>query len=501
MRIVKTAPANREFFNEHGSRLKVLQLIGFAGQLLSAGSLYYAVYAIVASQLRTAGAPVLIIAALVTALLIELSNKALAKPAIKPLVVNSMPGNKQHTILNRAYLAGLIVVAALSYYLSAEGSKYLAADITAPAALVDTDSLQAAYLAQKSATVQRYLADTATVLQGYKVRYKAAEMRFSAIKSRYGNCTRAECLRAIARAQTQYATETAKVAAEQQQAINELRKQQQTEIDQLTADHQQHYKQAQQRNNSEKQGHQQQQGHRALLLIIITIVGQTALYFTTYLICVIEYGAGITYTIQPNEFWNLPSIINEFSLLLSWRTERAARVALANTLGAKPKERNTGIYYAGLYGSGQNGSGNGQYNGAGQRNGHVLINTKPLNGNLTGYNNTGQQNGQYNGNGQQKRPTSENNGQNGQNGSGTHETTEHETPESTERHRTAPNSTGAGATNVKRYIFVGAGDNCEQCGADYTRKTTRQRFCSDECRLNFHAQKHNGNRYEPGRKF
>lgn len=489
MRIVKTAPANREFFNEHGSRLKVLQLIGFAGQLLSAGSLYYAVYAIVASQLTTAGAPVLIIAALVTALLIELSNKALAKPAIKPLVVNSMPGNKQHTILNRAYLAGLVVVAALSYYLSAEGSKYLAADITAPAALVDTDSLQAAYLAQKSATVQRYLADTATVLQGYKVRYKAAEMRLSAIQSRYANCTRAECLQAIARAQTQYATETAKVAAEQQQAINELRKQQQTEIDQLTTDHKEHYKQTQQRNNSEKQGQQQQQGHRALLLIIITIVGQTALYFTTYLICVIEYGAGITYTVQPNEFWNLPSIINEFSLLLSWRTERAARVALASTLGAKPKERNTAIYYAGLYGSG-----NGQYNGAGQRNGHILINTKPVNGNLTGYSNSGE----HNGNGQQKRPTSE---KNGQNGSGTHETPEHETPESTEGHRIAPNSTGNGAINGKRYIFVGAGDNCEQCGAEYTRKTTRQRFCSDECRLNFHAQKHNGNRYEPGRKF
>lgn len=460
MRTVKTPPANREFFNEHGGRLRVLQFIGFAGQLLSAGSLYYAVYAIIASQLQAAGAGVLIAAALVTALLVELANKALAKPAIKPLVVNSMPGNKHHTILNRAYLAGLVVVAALSYYLSAEGSKYLAAAITSPAALVDTDSLETAYFGRRAAAESRYLTDTAIVLQSYKVRLKAAETRLQATAGRYANCTRPQCRAAVARAQTQYATETAKVATEQQQAINELRGQLRAELAELAEQHDIRRAQAVQLNNSEKQGHQQQQGHRAALLIVIVIVGQTALYFTTYLICVIEAGAGITYTLQPNEYWNLPSIINEFSLLLSWRTERAARVALANTLGAKPKERNTAIYYGGLYTSRPDSTPGHEHNG---------------------HNGTPRQ---YNGNG------IIHNGHNGHHNGG-----------SIEGHRTAPNSTGNGTTNVKRYIFVGAGDNCEQCGADYTRKTTRQRFCSDDCRLNFHAGKHNGQRYEPGRKF
>ena len=463
MRTVKTPPANREFFNEHGGRLRVLQFIGFAGQLLSAGSLYYAVYAIIASQLQAAGAGMLIAGALVTALLVELANKALAKPAIKPLVVNSMPGNKHHTILNRAYLAGLVVVAALSYYLSAEGSKYLAAAITSPAALVDTDSLETAYFGRMAAAESRYLADTAIVLQGYKVRLKAAETRLQATAGRYANCTRPQCRAAVARAQAQYATETAKVATEQQQAINELRGQLRAELAELRAQHDTRQAEAVQLNTSEKQGHQQQQGHRAALLIVIVIVGQTALYFTTYLVCVIEAGAGITYTLQPNEYWNLPSIINEFSVLLSWRTERAARVALANTLGAKPKERNTAIYYGGLYTSRPDSTSPGHHNG--HHNGSTH------NGNGTIHN------GHHNG------------------------SPEHHNGESIEGHRRAPNGTGNDVTNGKRYIFVGAGDNCEQCGADYTRKTTRQRFCSYECRLNFHASRHNGQRYEPGRKF
>lgn len=543
MRTTKSTPSNQQFFTEHGGRIRALQIIGVAGQLLSAGSLYYAVYAIIAGQLQAAGGWVLIAAAAITAVLIELSNKALAKPAIKPFVVNALPNSPEHRILNRAYLAGLVVVAGLSFYLSAEGSKYLASDITAPAPAIRQDSIQAAYLAQKQATEQRYLADTATLLQGYKIRLQAAAIALQAVEQRQANCTRPACLQAVARARAQYATQTARIAQQQQQAIEQHRERMYSELTTLTAEHKQQQQQATQFNATQQQQQQQQTGQHAILLIIITAVGQIALYFTTYLICVIEQGAGISYTVTPNEFWNLPPVLAELATLASWRAERAARIVLAGTLGSRPPERNTAIYYPSLYRAG--GSGHNGHNGSGH-NGH-RVNGYTVNGN--GYNghnghrittNGTQHNGTRrineqinfdfdtpenspqghhnatNGGGYTNGHQHANNGTSAKQGGHTgtngayiantngsqHERTNGSTAPSPAG-STAPSTNGsaAGSINANRYAFVGGIDSCEFCGGSYTRKTTRQRFCGDACRLNFHAAKHNGQKYEPGRRF
>jgi len=462
MRTTKSTPSNQQFFTEHGGRIRALQIIGVAGQLLSAGSLYYAVYAIIASQLQAAGGWVLAAAAAVTALMIELSNKALAKPAIKPFVVNALPNSPEHRILNRAYLAGLVVVAGLSFYLSATGSKYLAHDIAPPATAIRQDSIQAAYLAQKQATEQRYLADTATLLQGYKIRLQAAAIALQAVEQRQANCARPACLQAIARARAQYATQTARIAQQQQQAIEQ---------------------------------------HRARMY-------------------------------------------SELGALASWRTERAARIILAGTLGSRPPERNTAIYYPGLYRAaaphnGHNGhrvngytvNGNG-YNGHNghrittngtQPNGTPRINEQmnfvfdtPENspqGHHSATNGGGYTNGQQHGNNGTSAKQGGHTGTNGAyiantngsqhertNGSaGTHNGTTNGNPAPSP----APSTNGgtAGSINVNRYAFVGGIDSCEFCGGSYTRKTTRQRFCGDACRLNFHAAKHGGQKYEPGRRF
>jgi hypothetical protein len=547
MRTTKSTPSNQQFFTEHGGRIRALQIIGVAGQLLSAGSLYYAVYAIIASQLQAAGGWVLAAAAAVTALMIELSNKALAKPAIKPFVVNALPNSPEHRILNRAYLAGLVVVAGLSFYLSATGSKYLAHDIAPPATAIRQDSIQAAYLAQKNATEQRYLADTATLLQGYKIRLQAAAIALQAVEQRQANCTRPACLQAVARARAQYATQTARIAQQQQQAIEQHRERMYSELTTLTAEHKQQQQQATQFNATQQQQQQQQTGQHAILLIIITAVGQIALYFTTYLICVIEQGAGISYTVTPNEFWNLPPVLAELATLASWRAERAARIALANTLGSKPPERNTAIYYPGLYraaaphnghnghrvnGYTVNGNGYNGHNGSGHRittngtqhNGSTRRINEQMNfgfgapenspqGHHNATNGGGYTNGQQhanNGTSAKQGSTTTKNGAyiahtNGShhestNGSaGTHNGTTNGNPAPSP----APSTNGgtAGSINANRYAFVGGIDSCEFCGGSYTRKTTRQRFCGDACRLNFHAAKHNGQKYEPGRRF
>ena len=39
---------------------------------------------------------------------------------------------------------------------------------------------------------------------------------------------------------------------------------------------------------------------------------------------------------------------------------------------------------------------------------------------------------------------------------------------------------------------------CRQCGEYFRPKTTWQKYCSSDCRENFHAEKH-GQRFHPGK--
>ncbi|TXF90449.1 hypothetical protein FUA23_06575 [Neolewinella aurantiaca] len=41
---------------------------------------------------------------------------------------------------------------------------------------------------------------------------------------------------------------------------------------------------------------------------------------------------------------------------------------------------------------------------------------------------------------------------------------------------------------------------CDHCGSDYRKRTTWQRFCSTQCRKDYHAEKHGGTPYDPTRK-
>jgi hypothetical protein len=52
-------------------------------------------------------------------------------------------------------------------------------------------------------------------------------------------------------------------------------------------------------------------------------------------------------------------------------------------------------------------------------------------------------------------------------------------------------------TNAMRYTNINAQTQCcQHCGNAYEKKTSWQKFCSTECRLNAHAARHSGRRYD-----
>jgi len=39
--------------------------------------------------------------------------------------------------------------------------------------------------------------------------------------------------------------------------------------------------------------------------------------------------------------------------------------------------------------------------------------------------------------------------------------------------------------------------SCDNCGSDYTKKVSWQRFCTTDCKTDFHARQHGGTPYSP----
>ncbi|MCP8690562.1 hypothetical protein, partial [Marinobacterium sedimentorum] len=79
--------------------------------------------------------------AVVVGFFVELSNRVLARRAIRPFVVKGLFADnedaaRRHKILNRSYLVGLVAVALLSYFFSIVGSTYYADDVTTGPELV-----------------------------------------------------------------------------------------------------------------------------------------------------------------------------------------------------------------------------------------------------------------------------------------------------------------------------------------------------------------------------
>ena len=471
MRILKTPPGNREFFNEHGASLTKYNVIGLIGQVLSGLSLAYAVFALIVAQTAGKAPPTLsIILALVVGLFVELSNRVLARPAIKPYVVKDMFAGaadlaNRHRILNRAYLIGLIAVAILSYVLSAVGSTYYAEDSAPPPTLVNEDSIKQVQSALVADVNSQFAADTAMTTAPYQMRLQAAKNRFLADsaalmkeRQRFKGCANkgntyckgklTSLLADIDKARASLADSTATIARQKTDALAQLLTDRKTELNELDRTGKQELGRARDANKKTITEHEEETSFQGLIFIILTVAGQTVFYYMVYLTLQVEAGSEIEYTLEPNEYWNLPTTFAEFMTGLSWRMERRARAAL-RLLFMPSKQRETDLPYRSLFDTTQE-------------------TDEDTTQDTTHHQKTEEERNECRSRARarERKPLDEENG----------------TTQAEQRER----KTGE----------VGAVEQCEQCGKDYTRKTTRQRFCSTDCRLNHHAAKHNGKRFD-----
>ena len=389
MKITKTHPENKAFFNEHGSSLATYRLIGFIGQLLSGLSLAYAVYALILAQILKQGlagkkAPLLAVA-LVVAIFIELANRVLARRAIKPFVLKELFWEdpelaRRHRILNRSYLVGLVGIAALSYFLSAVGSTYYAEDSTRPAALIDQDSLKEMYTLQLDKLEHAFSRDSATLVEPYRIRMQAMRDRFLADslalrkeREKYRPCAtagnqwcknkRTEYLARIDRAKAAMNDSIAIIASLKGNALQTALNDRNAKAGNIEKEKTATLLQAREKNEhllKEKTGDAHFKGW---VFIILTIAGQTVFYLMIYLSLQVETGSEIQYEIEPNEFWHLPSILDELRVMIAWRLERGLRRSIRSLFG-EPGGHETAIPYRSLFET-TNTKGTTNVNGAG----------------------------------------------------------------------------------------------------------------------------------------
>lgn len=465
MRILKTIPENREFFNEHGASLAKYQLIGLIGQLLSGLSLAYAVYSLLVAQTSGTAPPwITIILALVVGIFIELANRVLARPAIKPYVIKDQfsedPDQQQrHKILNRSYLVGLVCVALLSYLLSGVGSNSYAKDSSPPPELSNTDSIEQVFALRNKSALQTYQRDSATIAEPYQIRHQAALDRFSSdslalMKERrkYNKCANKgnewckNQLDAFAarvdRSRASMADSLATIARQRSTALTSLLADRKSSVRQINKDKRTTINKAEESDTQLKQEAENDSTFMGIIFIILTVAGQTVFYYMTYLTLQVEAGSEITYEIEPNEFWNLPSTWEELQTGLSWRLERRARATLRKLYTPK-KKRNTEILYKGLF------------NGANSSD-------------------STNKDKQLNLNGKRSKNCSVNE----------------------DRSREGNTDSNVEEKRQRKKGEIGEIEQCDHCGNDYVRKSTRQRFCSTNCRMDHHAQKHNGKRFD-----
>jgi hypothetical protein len=378
MKQTKNAPKNRDFFTEHGGSLSAYGIIGFLGQSLSGASLAYAVFALLVAQIFADGhaegstVVALIVMAVTVGFFVELSNRVLARRAIRPFVVKDLfagdpDAAKRHKILNRSYLVGLVSVALLSYFFSIVGSTYYANDVTTGPELVPIDSIAQVYAGQELATLRTFAADSATVAGPYDVQLGAARAGFAADSSalmrqrtdfygcaRRGNgyCTkmRRTLLTNIDTKRAELASVTAKVSRERAAVLSAALAYRDGRLSDIRTAAASATAEAKAINRAAGEEKEADAGFKGLVFIILTVAGQTLFYFMVYLQLQVEAGSEIEHELQPNEFWGLPTVVQEFRITAAWRIERGARRLIRWLFGEPNDGHNTAIPYANIYG-------------------------------------------------------------------------------------------------------------------------------------------------------
>ncbi|TXF91219.1 hypothetical protein FUA23_03070 [Neolewinella aurantiaca] len=352
MRLLKTTPKDRAFYNEHGTNLKAYYTIANIGQFLSAASLALAVYSLLSDAIAGRGLSVastgVVAAAVLIGVFIELANRKLAKPSIRPWVVKDQFADdpdkrKRHKLVTGFSRGGLVMVGLLSLVLSFMGSMDAGKLITTEAPTANLDSLQLAFAA-----------DTAALLTPYTIRANAARQQFKATKASneklwqdFASCAsrgngyckkmQRKYARLIDEAEAAYNATTAIIATERGQALTEAIRGRNEATSTVKAE----ASKAASTTAAEATAN-------GYIFAVLTFAGQLVFYLMFYLILQIEAGSEIAEEIEPNEFHNQPSVWADLKAVVSHRIERGARRLIAYIFGTRER-LDSGLPYVSLW--------------------------------------------------------------------------------------------------------------------------------------------------------
>lgn len=378
MRKIQSIPGHREFYNEHGRSLTAYKTIANIGQLLSAASLALAIFSLLADAIAGRGftthTGVIIALAVLIGVFIELANRMLARPAIRPLVVkdqfaDSADQQQRHRTITRWSRAGLFAVGGLSLVLSYMGSMDAGKLITTDVAAINTDSLNNAATEAIAAVNATFEADTAVLLAPYAQRQQAALNQFQAIKAertkaaeQYRVCAnkgnqwcknnRQAIFGAIDNAEAEYSATVAAIATERGATLAAAIRDRKEAIAEATgktdvtaAELKAAYLVA----TGEAEAEAAANGY---IFAVLTFAGQIVFYLMMYLVYQIEAGSEIEEDLTPNEFSNLPTVVSDFKAVVAHRVERGARRLIAYIFGERER-LDKPLPYVAIWGSEQ----------------------------------------------------------------------------------------------------------------------------------------------------
>jgi hypothetical protein len=374
MRILRTPPKHRDFYNEHGGSLTAYRWIANLGQLLSGASLALAVYTLLGDALRgrgiSADAAIIAGVALAVGFFVELANRMLAKPSIKPLVVKDQFADdeekaRRHKVLTRMSRAGLFIVGGLSLVLSFMGSVEFADVVTAEAETLNVDSLEIARSGAIDAATASFAADTAALLAPFSQRVTAAKNEFSAIRAerekaaeKYLACAEAGnkwcktkrrgIFGEIDAAQASLNATLAAIATERGQTLAQLIQKRDEALKAANAKADQRVSKAEAANATAQADREADAAGKGYIFAALTLAGQMVFYLMVFLILQIEAGSEIDHKIEPNEFWHLPGVVAELRTVVAHRVERGARRFIRYIFGERDR-LTEGVPYVGLF--------------------------------------------------------------------------------------------------------------------------------------------------------
>jgi hypothetical protein len=341
MRLLKSTPKDRAFYNEHGGSLSAYYTIANIGQGLSAASLALAVFSLLSDAIEGRDLSVasggIIAAAVLIGIFIELANRKLARPSIRPWVVKDQFADndekcKRHKLVTGFSRGGLVLVGVLSFALSFMGSMDAGKLITAGAPPANLDSLQLSFAADTAALLPPYTIRAAAALNQFQAtkanREKAAQDFAGCARRGNGWCKKKQraMLGEIDAARAAYNATVAIIATERGQAVTDAL--QRRDVTNTSA------RAAATADADEVAANAASNGY---IFAVLTFAGQLVFYLMLFLILQIEAGSEIYEDLEPNEFHNQPSVWSDLKAVVRHRVERGARRLMAYIFGSRER--------------------------------------------------------------------------------------------------------------------------------------------------------------------